>query len=182
MLVFASLQSNEAEHGSQAETDLDSTGAGNDDGSLGDIRTLGGLGGLRNLGAGGLGGVLGLGRVLRLLGLGRMLRLLRLGGMLRLGGSRVVGLARDPSRASGVSLSDGARAVSDGQSARLSDDVVLASKVEAGRTSADSGVDIVHTGDGDGAVLDAGRLRSRRDNGGLNGGEASKGDKSGGVE
>lgn len=179
MLVFASLQSNEAEHGSQAETDLDSTGAGNDDGSLGDIRTLGGLGGLGNLGAGGLGGVLGLGRVLRL---GRMLRLLRLGGMLRLGGSRVVGLARDPSRASGVSLSDGARAVSDGQSARLSDDVVLASQVEAGRTSADSGVDIVHTGDGDGAVLDAGRLRSRRDNGGLNGGEASKGDKSGSVE
>jgi hypothetical protein len=179
LLVFASLQSNEAEHGSQAETDLDSTGAGNDDGSLGDIRTLGGLGGLGNLGAGGLGGVLGLGRVLRL---GRMLRLLRLGGMLRLGGSRVVGLARDPSRASGVSLSDGARAVSDGQSARLSDDVVLASEVEAGRTSADSGVDIVHTGDGDGAVLDAGRLRSRRDNGGLNGGEASKGNESGGVE
>jgi len=179
LLVFASLQSNEAEHGSQAETDLDSTGAGNDDGSLGDIRTLGGLGGLGNRGAGGLGGVLGLGRVLRL---GRMLRLLRLGGMLRLGGSRVVGLARDPSRASGVSLSDGARAVSDGQSARLSDDVVLASQVEAGRTSADSGVDIVHTGDGDGAVLDAGRLRSRRDNGGLNGGEASKGDKSGSVE
>ena len=176
MLVFASLQSNEAEHGSQAETDLDSTGAGNDDGSLGDIRTLGGLGGLRSLRAGGLGGnhrVLGLGRVLRLLGLGRVLRL---------GGSRVVGLARDPSRARGVSLSDGARAVSDGQSARLSDDVVLASEVEAGRTSADSGVDIVHTGDGDGAVLDAGRLRSRRDNGGLNGGGASKGNESGGVE
>jgi hypothetical protein len=170
LLVFASLQSNEAEHGSQAETDLDSTGAGNDDGSLGDIRTLGGLGGLRSLRAGGLGGNH---RVLRLLGLGRVLRL---------GGSRVVGLARDPSRARGVSLSDGARAVSDGQSARLSDDVVLASEVEAGRTSADSGVDIVHTGDGDGAVLDAGRLRSRRDNGGLNGGEASKGNESGGVE
>lgn len=176
MLVFASLQSNEAEHGSQAETDLDSTGAGNDDGSLGDIRTLGGLGGLRSLRAGGLGGNH------RVLGLGRVLRLLGLGGVLRLGGSRVVGLARDPSRARGVSLSDGARAVSDGQSARLSDDVVLASEVEAGRTSADSGVDIVHTGDGDGAVLDAGRLRSRRDNGGLNGGEASKGNESGGVE
>lgn len=176
MLVFASLQSNEAEHGSQAETDLDSTGAGNDDGSLGDIRTLGGLGGLRSLRAGGLGGNH------RVLGLGRVLGLLGLGGVLRLGGSRVVGLARDPSRARGVSLSDGARAVSDGQSARLSDDVVLASEVEAGRTSADSGVDIVHTGDGDGAVLDAGRLRSRRDNGGLNGGEASKGNESGGVE
>lgn len=176
MLVFASLQSNEAEHGSQAETDLDSTGAGNDDGSLGDIRTLGGLGGLRSLRAGGLGGNH------RVLGLGRVLRLLGLGGVLRLGGSRVVGLARDPSRARGVSLSDGARAVSDGQSARLSDDIVLASEVEAGRTSADSGVDIVHTGDGDGAVLDAGRLGSRRDNGGLNGGEASKGNESGGVE
>lgn len=156
--LFESLQSNEAEHGSQTETDLYSTGAGNNDGSLGDIRTLGWLGRLGSLGAAsGLGGVLGL------------------------GGSRVVGLARDPSRASGVSLSDGARAVSNGQSARLGDDVVLASEVEAGRTSADSGVDIVHTGDGDGAVLDAGRLRSRRDNG-LDGREASKGNESGGVE
>lgn len=88
----------------------------------------------------------------------------------------------DNDRGGGDRLGDGARAVSDGQSARLSDDIVLASEVEAGRTSADSGVDIVHTGDGDGAVLDAGRLGSRRDNGGLNGGEASKGNESGGVE
>lgn len=73
-------------------------------------------------------------------------------------------------------LADGAGAVGDGQSARLSDDVVLAAKDEAGGAGAVGGVDVVHLGDGDGTVGRAGGNRDRtRSGGGLGSGEASKG-------
>lgn len=90
----------------------------------------------------------------------------------RAAGDRVRRL-RDPGRS--VSLNDGARAVGDGQSARLSDDVVLAAKDEAGGTGAVGGVDVVHLGDGDGTVGRAGGNGDSTGSGGLGSGEASKG-------
>jgi len=93
----------------------------------------------------------------------------------------VARVARDPGRTSGVSLSDGARAVSDDQSGRLGDDVVLAAHVEAGRSRAVGGVDIDNAGDSDGTVLASSGHGSRR-HGGLRGSGANKGEESGGVE
>ena len=81
---------------------------------------------------------------------------------------------RDPGRS--VSLDDGAGAVGDGQSARLSDDVVLAAKDEAGGAGAVGGVDVIHLGDGDGTVGRAGRNRDGTGSGGgLGSGKASEG-------
>jgi hypothetical protein len=97
----------------------------------------------------------------------------RLSGLLGVAGNDR-GRLRDPGRS--VSLDDGAGAVGDGQSARLSDDVVLAAKDEAGGAGAVGGVDVVHLGDGDGTVGRAGGNRDRtRSGGGLGSGEASKG-------
>ena len=110
--------------------------------------------------------------------------------MLRLGVARlagvlglVVGVARNPSRTSGVSLSDGARAVSDDQSGGLGDDVVLAAHVEAGRARAVGGVAVDDGGDSDGAVLvSSGHGVRRHGHGGLGSGSANEGEESGGVE
>lgn len=87
---------------------------------------------------------------------------------------------RDPGGS--VSLDDGAGAVGDGESARLSNDVVLAANHEAGRAGAVGGVDIVHLGNGDGTVRRAGGNGNRTGSGsGLGSGEASKGKDDSGV-
>jgi hypothetical protein len=214
--VVASLQGHKTKDGGKAEAEANGTGAGGDDGSLGDVLALGGLLGLRSLGSGGvlgsgrvlrsgslrLAGLLDLG-VLRLDGVLRLLGVTGLDGMLRLRGvtrlfgvtglrvDGVVGLstagmAGDPSRTSRVSLSDGARTVSDDQSGRLSDNIVLAAQVEAGRLRAVGGVNLVHVGDGNGTVLATTMRsghRSRGDDiGGLSSSNANKGKKSSGVE
>jgi len=161
------------------------------------------LAGLLDLGVLRLDGILRLLRVTGLDGILRLLRVTRLDGMLRLRGvtrllrvtrlrvDGVVGLsttgmAGDPSRTSRVSLSDGARTVSDDQSGGLSDNIVLTAQVEAGRLRAVGGVNLVHAGDGNGAVLATTMRsghRSRGDDiGGLSSSNANKGKESSGVK
>lgn len=100
-------------------------------------------------------------------------------------GLSTTGMAGDPSRTSRVSLSDGARTVSDDQSGGLGDNIVLAAQVEAGRLRAVSGVNLIHAGDGNGAVLATmgSGHRSRGDDiVGLSSSNANKGKESGGVK
>jgi hypothetical protein len=211
--VVASLQGHKTEDSGKAEAEANGTSTGGDDGSLGDVLALGGLFGLGSLRSLGSGRVLGSSwvlrsRSLRLAGLLdlrvlRLFRVARVDGMLRLQGvTRLLrmsglgvdgvvrlsttGLVGDPSRTGRVSLSDGARAVSDSQSGGLSDDVVLAAQVEAGRLRAVGGVNFVHVGDCHSAVFATSMRsgnRSRSDDvGGLSSSDANEGKESSGVE